>query len=44
MSEKLHPVCHGWNEHSDADLARFCRELTGEEVQVVPEAGSFSDP
>ena len=35
--EKTHPVCGGWEGHSDEDLARFCQELTGEDVQVRPD-------
>jgi len=37
MQEKAHPVCRGWAEHSDEDLARFCKELTGEEIVVRPD-------
>jgi hypothetical protein len=37
MQEKIHPVCRGWDEFSEEDLARFCRELTGEEVAVCPD-------
>lgn len=45
QQEKLHPVCRGWEGHSDEDLARFCRELTGEDVAVRPAAtGSGAAP
>ena len=33
--ETIHPICHGWEGHSDEDLARFCEELTGEPHRVV---------
>ena len=36
MREKVHPVCRGWDDFSDEDLARFCQELTGEETVVRP--------
>jgi len=29
-----HDTCSGWDEHSDSDLARWLRELTGQEVEV----------
>jgi hypothetical protein len=30
-----HDTCSGWDEFSDADLARFCRELLHETVIIV---------
>ena len=42
MQERAHPVCRGWAEHSDEDLARFCKELTGEETQVLPDPAEKS--
>lgn len=27
--------CRGWNEFSNADLARFCNDVLGENVEVV---------
>lgn len=36
MRETHHPVCRGWDEHTDEDLGRFCEELTGEAHEVVP--------
>jgi hypothetical protein len=38
IQEKLHQTCHGWDEHSLEDLARYCEEMTGEPVEVVPDA------
>lgn len=35
--EREHRICLGWDGHSDADLARFCGELFGEEYSVVPD-------
>lgn len=35
--ETHHPICQGWEGHSDEDLARFCEELTGEPHRVVPD-------
>jgi hypothetical protein len=32
-----HSVCRGWDGFSEEDLARFVRELTGEEVAVRPD-------
>jgi hypothetical protein len=43
MQERTHRVCHGWDEHSDEDLARFCQELTGEEVVVRPDPAAQID-
>jgi len=31
-------TCKGWDEWSEADLARFVLDLCGEEVEVVPDA------
>jgi hypothetical protein len=39
-SETEHRICHGWDTHSDEDLARFCEELTGEKLLVQPDAGA----
>jgi len=30
--------CHGWDEFYEGELGRFCRELLGEEVRVVPDS------
>jgi hypothetical protein len=27
--------CRGWNEFSNADLARFCNDVLGENVEVI---------
>ena len=35
--ETHHPVCKGWDTHSDEELARFYHDLTNEEVEVVPD-------
>ena len=35
--ERIHPICLGWQGHSDEDLARFCTELKGGEFRVVPD-------
>lgn len=39
MHEGALRICQGWDGWSDEDLARFHRELCGEEVHVVPGAG-----
>lgn len=36
IREKHHPICHGWDEFSDEDLATFCKELSGEEFRIAP--------
>lgn len=46
MCETHHQVCHGWNEFTEDDLARFLQELTGEEFRVEADpapAGGAAD-
>ena len=38
--ETEHRICQGWDTFSDEDLARFCHELTGEELLVRPDAAA----
>jgi hypothetical protein len=33
---KEHDTCRGWDEFTNEDLVRFCRELFGAEVTLVP--------
>ena len=35
--ETHHQICKGWDEHDEQDLAKFCCELTEQEVRVVPD-------
>jgi hypothetical protein len=35
QKETLHPVCRGWDTHTNEELARFYHDLTDEEVEVV---------
>ena len=44
MSETQHQVCHGWDEFSEDDLARFVQQLTGDEVRVVPDRAPAEEP
>ena len=44
MQETHHPVCLGWEEHSDADLERFCQELIGQECHVVSDLEAKAPP
>ncbi len=37
MLEREHKICDGWDTHANEDLQRFWRELSGEEVEVVPD-------
>lgn len=30
-----HDTCHGWDEFTNDDLARFCREILGQEISVA---------
>ena len=41
--EHHHRICEGWEGFSDEDLARFHRELSGEEVEVLPDAPEEAD-
>jgi hypothetical protein len=36
--EKEHDTCGGWSDFTDDDLMRFCRELFGVELKVIPSA------
>ena len=33
--ETVHPTCRGWDGHTDEELARYVRELCGEEVAIT---------
>jgi len=35
--------CHGWDEFYEAELARYCSELCGETVRVVPDGTLGAD-
>jgi len=35
IKENHHQVCHGWDEFSDEDIARFCQELSGDEFCIA---------
>ena len=43
LGETHHRICHGWDEFSEEDLARFCGELTGEKYCVVPDTSSAKE-
>lgn len=38
MQEGALQTCKGWNDFSSKDLERFHAELTGEPIEIVPEA------
>lgn len=33
--QREHDTCHGWDEFTNEDLARFCLELLGQDVSVT---------
>ncbi len=37
LGERVHPICEGWANFDEAELARFHAELCGEEIEVVPD-------
>lgn len=38
LTDRHHPLCKGWDEFDEATLAGFVAELTGEAVEVRPDA------
>ncbi len=35
-----HDTCRGWDSFADADLVRFCHDLLGADVTIVPAPGA----
>ena len=36
VQQRYYETCRGWDEFTNEDLARFCLEILGEHVRVVP--------